>query len=849
MGLSQDYSNVQAWQQGTAYNTGDAVRYQGSIFNLAFGKNETYEPGVGDAAYNGWRFYDELYDLTPHTPTEQAKIIAYIPTWRKNEGFNYANSEMYRYITHGIISFLMFSETNLGEFESTSVADVDAVLVDIVNTGHQNGTRISIALGGATDYGFLNLMTSIGNDPTNPLLDRAVQNVVNFVNSHSLDGVDLDLECWWDRNGDPNLDQGGRPKTQGPHPAGSALALFAQKLKQAMSDKLVSAAVFGTSWYGNNYDASIADHLDWLGVMTYDLAGSWNSSPVGPATALSKIRQKAKEPSSIAHTGPFQEDYQAEQHGSWPPSRPNKQTQDPIDDNPLLSVEDSLWYWTNSLFVNWLGAGQNIPRNKITVGVPIFAYDFAYGKDPDDMSGQIPPGYKVIRYKDLLAQFPDAHTAANANIKIAGSTPRPPFVSASGDYPYANNIYLETPDSAVAKLNFSKDVGMQGAIIWELSNDVWEDNRSVIKALYRNSGNPEIRPALPSTGKTPAPSDRLTFIIERIGSETTDFSAEIAQQREPATSRLGVLVEPSLVGSISQFFDEAGKPQGEEISQADKDEIIGLWIQIEAAATSYQVDSPDAVILLTDLKDKVAGLVGLVASKIGGVAGWLFVPFHSMITLFQTHVLLEGFVRQNPSQSQDPNNDEDKQQKCELQANEVSQQIQQSIQVLTTAVEKWPEQDLGPVESVLGIPQTLPPEPPAPPAPPVTYSYQIQISLNRVVILPEIDILVLFQILDRPEKLVWFKGITVGMAGLFLRLEWNGTATLNYDIEWLVSQGWQANCEFTYGPTGMNMKLSGLSGEEIGAIGATSAVGETPPIAVAGAGIGIGRFIDELPET
>jgi CDP-glycerol glycerophosphotransferase (TagB/SpsB family) len=41
--------------------------------------------GSGDADHNGWRFYDELYDQTPHTPTEQAKIIAYIPTWRKDE--------------------------------------------------------------------------------------------------------------------------------------------------------------------------------------------------------------------------------------------------------------------------------------------------------------------------------------------------------------------------------------------------------------------------------------------------------------------------------------------------------------------------------------------------------------------------------------------------------------------------------------------------------------------------------------------------------------------------------------------------------------------------------------------
>ncbi|MEG3931216.1 MULTISPECIES: glycoside hydrolase family 18 protein [unclassified Microcoleus] len=704
MGISTDYSNVPDWvAKSEGYQTGAMVKYQGNIFYANF---EASEPGVGDADHNGWRFYDELYDLTPHTPTAQAKIIAYIPTWRKKEGFNYANDEMYRYITHGIVSFLMFSEVNLGEFEPKSLEEVKAVLSDVVNTGHRNGTRILIALGGAVDYGFLNLMTSIGNNPDNPLLDLAVQNVVNFVKSNNLDGVDLDLECWWGKPGQG--DMGGRAKADGPHPAGFALTSFAQKLKQAMPDKLVSAAIFGTSWYGNNYDPKLADYTDWLAIMTYDLTGSWNASPVGPQSALLKIRN--------------QESYLREQQGKWPD--PQNQDQGPVN-NPILSVEDTLWYWTNPLFVNWQGKGQNIPRDKIAGGVPIYGYDFAYGKDPDDLSGEVPPGYKSIRYKDILAQFPDAHRAANGNIKVSGSTPRPPFISASGNYPYTHNIYFETPDTAVSKLNFLKDVGAQGVIIWELSNDVWEEGKSIIKALYRNSGNPESRPALPPSGKTPVPSDILTPLIERIGSYTNEFAAEIAQGREKETSRLGLLVDPSLVEAITKFFEEAGKTEGEEIPKDDKDKIIGLWIEIEETAKRY-VDSPNPLSVLTDLKDKVAGLVGLVGLMIGGVAGWVFVPLFSMITLFQTHILLEWFVRQNPSEGQDldPDNDdgdEEEQKECEREADEVSQQIQRAIDVLKGALDKWPTKDLGPVESVLGIPTpTKPDEPDAPTQPPKT---------------------------------------------------------------------------------------------------------------------------------
>ncbi|MBD2413938.1 hypothetical protein FACHB389_19505 [Nostoc calcicola FACHB-389] len=512
MGVSTDYPNVPDWvSKSEGYQTGAMVKYKGNIFYANFWASE---PGVGDAKNNGWRFYDELYDQTPHTATEQAKIIAYIPTWRKKEEFNYANEEMYQYITHGIVAFLMFSETNLGEFDPTSVNDVNAVLSNIVNTGHEKGTRISIALGGAVDYGFLNLMTSVGNNSANPLLDKAVQNVVNFVNSNDLDGVDLDLECWWDKNNDPSKDQGGRDKNkgQGPHPAGYGLTLFAQKLKQAMPDKLVSATLFGTSWYGNNYDPKIADYVDWLAIMTYDLTGSWNESPVGPHSTVFKIRNQ--DSAKIRNQEFYQESYIQEQQGEWPAGRGT--TGDPILSNPILSVEDTLWYWTNSLFVNWQGSGQNIPRNKIAAGVPIYGYDFAYGKDPDDLSGQIAPGYKTIQYKDILSQFPDAHTAANGNIKVPGNTPRPPFISAAGTYPYAHNIYFETPKTAADKLNFLKSVGVQGVIIWELSNDVWEEGKSIIKTLYKNSGNPATRPALPSKIK-PEPDSTPIFQQEWIG--------------------------------------------------------------------------------------------------------------------------------------------------------------------------------------------------------------------------------------------------------------------------------------------------------------------------------------------
>ena len=525
MGISSDYPAVPDWvAKPEGYQTGAVVKYKGNIFRAAFWASE---PGEGDANKNGWRFFDELYDQTPHTVTSQAKVIAYIPTWRKKEGFDYTNPEMYRYITHGIVSFLTFSETHLGEFDADSVAEVTSLLPRVVSTAHLFGTNIMVALGGANDYGFLDLMTAVGNNPNSPQLDEAVQNVVGFVNVNFLDGVDLDLECWWGKPGEK--DQGGRMKSDGPHPAGRALALFAQKLKEAMPDKIVSATTFGTSWYGNNYDPALADHVDWLGVMTYDLTGSWDQSPVGPHTALHAIR--ARETSSIHAADVYQESYIPEQQGDWPGGG--------TENSPILSVEDTLWYWTNPLFVNWQGPGQNLPRTKVAAGVPVYGYDFAYAKDPDEVSGQIPPGYKDIRYKDILATFPDAADAPNANIKVPGTTPRPHLARPlpPGDYPYAHNIYFETPNTAVAKLNFLKDVGAQGVIIWELSDDVWDDGKSIIKALYEASGNPPRLPLVLSA-QQPAVEIPSPYLWDSTG--FLGFSTSALQFQDDGIVRPGV---------------------------------------------------------------------------------------------------------------------------------------------------------------------------------------------------------------------------------------------------------------------------------------------------------------------
>ena len=99
----------------------------------------------------------------------------------------------------------------------------------------------------------------------------------------------------------------------------------------------------------------------------------------------------------------------------------------------------------------------------------------------------MPPGFKVIRYKDIVAQFPDAAYAPDANIKRTGSVARPTFSTAPGAYGFEHNIYYETPKSAIEKMDFIKNVGGQGIIIWELTNDAVGTN-SIVRSLSMVQG-------------------------------------------------------------------------------------------------------------------------------------------------------------------------------------------------------------------------------------------------------------------------------------------------------------------------------------------------------------------------
>jgi GH18 family chitinase len=436
-----------AWVPGKVYNGGNQVSYNGINYTAKYWT--TSKPGSGE-----WNKISPCGDggLGPNYSGRQ-RIIGYLPTWIKE--YNIKNDFKPETVTNVNISFLMFKQNNKNfasadfasiAFDANSVRQVDSVLTtcNVLAKARAKNVKVGVALGGATDFAFIWLMTKYYNNDAK--LSEIATLIANYCNTKGIDGIDFDMECWWadpaiagttEQAGRVRGDKWGSPDA-GPHPAGIGLRKLAAKVRALLPNKLLSAAVFGTSWFGNNYDDTMATSLDWIGLMTYDLTGSWAASPFGPHSSLNKL-PLGKYPLQTA-------------------------------DNPIYSAQDALEYWLGIAPAAWNhDGGFNVPKSKLVFGVPFYGYDFST-KKPTGGNGFI-----SLTYKDIVSKYPNAGTSYDP---ISPSLFNG-YIGTGG-----KKIYYDTPKTVTNKMLYSKNYGHQGIIVWELTQDApYHGGSSLLKAL------------------------------------------------------------------------------------------------------------------------------------------------------------------------------------------------------------------------------------------------------------------------------------------------------------------------------------------------------------------------------
>ncbi len=130
------------------------------------------------------------------------------------------------------------------------------------------------------------------------------------------------------------------------------------------------------------------------------------------------------------------------------------------------------------------------------------------------------------------------------------------------------------------------------------------------------------------------------------------------------------------------------------------------------------------------------------------------------------------------------------------------------------------------------IPGTLHTSPPPPPPSPTgQHVYTIAVDVDAFLLGGSLNIhFYPYGSTPGGTPLVTFKGAFGGIIAPGSGLAW-GTAWLNYDVEWLAQQGWNARFEVNFVPAAVNVNLWGLSGENIGN---TVSGGESGLLGIAG---------------
>ena len=169
------------------------------------------------------------------------KSVGYLPSWAGS-----VNAVQYGKLTHVNYAFA------LPNANGTLQAIPDpAKLSSLVTLAHNNGVRVSLAIGGWNDGNDSAFETLAANATSRTTF---VNSVVNAVNQYNLDGVDIDWEY--------------------PDPGASAsnfTALMGQ-LSTAMHSrgKLLTAAVVSGGGTAEGVQTAVFGQVDWLNIMAYD---------------------------------------------------------------------------------------------------------------------------------------------------------------------------------------------------------------------------------------------------------------------------------------------------------------------------------------------------------------------------------------------------------------------------------------------------------------------------------------------------------------------------------------------------------------------------------------------------
>ena len=187
----------------------------------------------------GKAFLSLLLFASVQRASAQFKVIGYMPSWAGD-----VNAVQYSKLTHINYAFLLPTATG-----GIQAIDNPGKLQSLVSLAHSNGVKVMISVGGWNNGDDSGFETLAGNSSYR---NTFVSNMISFVSTYNLDGVDIDWEY---------PDDGAS--------ANNYVTLMTQLATEMHNrGKLLTAAVVGTG--GNSILSSVFNVVDFLNLMAYD---------------------------------------------------------------------------------------------------------------------------------------------------------------------------------------------------------------------------------------------------------------------------------------------------------------------------------------------------------------------------------------------------------------------------------------------------------------------------------------------------------------------------------------------------------------------------------------------------
>jgi len=243
---------------------------------------------------------------------------------------------------------------------------------------------------------------------------RFASSCADFAVEHGFDGLDID----WEYPVSGGLSTGA-PEDR----ANFTLLLEATRAELDARDAellLTIAAPAGLSTIDNYETDAIAEHLDWINVMAYDLHGSWSST--------------------VGHNAP-------------------------MESADELSVSAAMERWL-----------RDVDPQQLTLGVPLYGRGFAGATDIGGPFSGLPEGTweaGVFDFEDLETHVIDQ---PGWERRWDGEAQVPYLVNAAEQVV----ISYDDEESIGLKLDYARDLGLRGVMAWELSADRNETLSTVI---------------------------------------------------------------------------------------------------------------------------------------------------------------------------------------------------------------------------------------------------------------------------------------------------------------------------------------------------------------------------------